>query len=168
MPETSTKGGRCSCCGKPLGKASLRYSVGGGIYCYDCFQKVSEQAREQEEKQQQLYSYIKDLFHVKEIPENVISAIERLVGKGKTFNGIKKTLYYYYQISGNGPTDITRFRYVTEEYYESAKKYFIKRAEINKINKDFVDNSQSRTIKINPKELFKKAQTKSKIDIGDL
>lgn len=111
---------------------------------------------------------MKELFQLNEIPEDVVNTINRFLEKGKTLNGIQKTLYYYYQILENKSLDIKKIKYIIEEYYDQTKKYFIKQSEIKKINENFVDNSRVVTVKINPDELFKKAREKNKINIEDL
>lgn len=158
-------GGHCSKCGKPLTN-STPYTYEGQIYCYDCFQEIAKQAEDKEKKKQNLFSYIKKLFGVSDIPESVIDSINALLkDKGKndkpmTINGIQKTLEYYYGYLGNDPADINIIRFIIVKYYQETYNHLVKQHEIDKKNAEFKDDSKVVTYRIDPNKLFEKARSK--------
>lgn len=157
----------CPKCGKPL-VLSNKVSCNGVSYCRDCLSIVIQEEKKQEQKRQELYGYIKKIYEIDYVPEVVEDIIKNLIEKKeKTYNGIQKTLYYYYEILEKRPRDITKFRWVILSFYEETKQYLIKQKEIMKRNQEFVDNAKIVTYKIDADELFK-PKKKNSINIEDL
>ena len=123
-----------------------------------------------EDDQQQLYRYIKQLFGVSEIPQEVVASITREAAKGKKYRGLRLTLHYYYEVLENQPNDITVVSYVIRDQYENARKYQEESRKIQEINQQVdLSHTPTRTVKLKATDLTNNiGRKKKKYDITDL
>lgn len=159
----------CSACGCKIANG-MKYNYGGKQYCFDCYQKLQEQLLQEDEGKKELYDYIKKLFSLSEVPEDVILGIDREIAKGKKLRGIYLTIHYYYEIEEHARKNITQILYIIRDYYEAAKQYEASVRELEKVN-DKVDlTPRTRKIRLKPEDLNKKTNPpqKPKYSIEDL
>lgn len=123
-----------------------------------------------EDDQQVLYRYIKQLFSVTEVPQEVVASITREAAKGKKYRGLRLTLHYYYEILENQPNDITYVPFVIRDQYENARKYEEESRKIQEINQQVnLSNTPIRTVKLKATDLTNNiGRKKKKYDITDL
>ena len=126
----------CHGCGNKI--IGVRYTHTGKSYCYDCFQQLQAAAANTDAQKQAMYAAIREIYGVSEIPEEVISALDREIRVGKKPSGIIQTLRYYFQIEGHQMGNIGSLVYVVRDFYESAKQYQAKIKRLKEAN-DKVD-----------------------------
>jgi len=143
------------------------YSFGGHKYCYECFQIVQEEGVAEENNRASLYEAIRRIFSVKEVPEEVINAINRELKKGKKLKGLEGTLHYYYEIMGNPANSIRGVIYVFADQYENAKRYLQNSARIAEHNRSVDLTPKTVTVRVTPESL-QKGHDKPSYNIEDL
>ena len=128
------KGGFCSECGCRI--VGNPHKLNGKSYCGDCYLKVAKAAKSQDAAVSEVYAYILKLFGAREIPFSLQSAISRQLEEGHSPSGVRFTIYYYYEVLGNEPNDITKVSWVIRDMYEEARSYVEEMRELGEINKD--------------------------------
>lgn len=113
----------------------MQYGYNGGVYCSKCFQELQERLSFEETDRKTLYETIYRIFNVTEIPDEVISAINREVKAGHKLTGLTATLRYYYDLQGHVPGGVYSAIPVFREQYENARKYAREMAQIAEHNK---------------------------------
>jgi hypothetical protein len=102
--------------------------------CRSCYNQNISLIEEQEEQRKDLLQYIKKLFKIIIIPEEWLIQIDNYIKEKKTYTGIQKTLYYFYEILDN--TILTTYGLSIVKYkYDEAKQYFMKIYETIENNK---------------------------------
>ena len=101
----------------------MQYGYNGATYCAKCFQQLQERLSSEEGDRKTLYDTIRRIFNVTEIPDEVISAINREVKAGHKMTGLTATLRYYYDLEGHVPTGVYSAIPVFREQYENARRY---------------------------------------------
>lgn len=158
----------CSSCGKKIIN-SLSYTHNGKAFCYECFKKMQSSLLAAEDEQKGLYTYIKTLFNIHEIPQETVSSISREVANGKKYNGIRLTLHYYYEVLENPCNEVKNIPFVIRDQYENARKYEEETRKTRAVN-DTIDltNVPVRTVKLKKKNLETGSRKKIGYDISDL
>ena len=100
----------------------LKYTYNGKSYCYSCYQAIQLELAKAEQDKQELYSYIKQLFAISEIPEDILMGIDREINSGKKVKGIQKTLKYYYEKLEHTADDVALIVFVIKNQYENARQ----------------------------------------------
>lgn len=146
----------CQLCG--VNKTGLSYLVDKKNYCYSCYEKVISQKQAQEEKSQELYNLIKDIFKIDIIPQFTIDSISQEIKKGKTWNGIKETLNYYYNVKYYEvkENDLLYISTIINRYYEETYQYLKKQKEVQKANESVDLTPVKRTVNVRKSSLVKK------------
>lgn len=156
---------RCHACGKNI--VGMKYSYKGKVYCYDCFNVLTNEEEKNEKEGNEVFSYIKSQFSIREIPLEVANKIKSVLkNKEMTVYGIKATIRYYYLINGN-TFDITYLGYVLSSQYEAAKKYYQNLKQLQKANESVNINVPANVVKIDINDLHK-PKKKPDYDINDL
>ena len=164
----SNKPTSCSRCKKKI-LNGLSYTYRGQAFCYDCYQEKQKELLAAEDEQQVLYNYIKQLFSVSELPNDVLTGINKEVAKGKKYKGMRLTLHYYYEVMENARGSIDVVPYVIRDQYDNARQYEEEVARVRKINEEIdLSNPPKRTIVITSTDLSNSRQRKKKCDISDL
>lgn len=158
--------GVCSDCGRKI--SGVKYTVGGKTYCYDCYQRVSSLMEDLENQKKELYEYICNLYSISEIPQEVVSAIDRLYKAGKKIKAMGKTLWFYHMIEGHPVNTPSLVGYIIEQNYDRAKKYFEDVKNLKEHNKNVDISVEPITIKIRPESLHKKPHVVQTVKIEDL
>ena len=151
----------CSSCGTKI--TGLKYTHNGKVYCYNCYQNVQQELLKTEQEKQELYAYIKQLFVIAEIPEDVVAGIDRELNGGKKIKGIKNTLWYYYEVEAHVGT-VNNIVYTIRDQYENARNYVREINKLKEINKDIDINVPTRTVVIKKSELDTQSNIKRKIN----
>ena len=169
MAKTKDVGTAFICQGCGNKSVGIRYTFQGKIYCYECYQKIMRRQEKQVSEKEHLYSYIKSLFSVYEIPVEVLNFIEKELNNGKKPKGMESTLKYYYEILGNSLV-LNGVGYVLKDQYENAKKYFEETKKIQENNKKVeFDKIPPRVVYINPADLESETRNnRPKYKIEDL
>ena len=128
------KSGFCTECGNRI--IGSPHKLNGKAYCGDCYIKVAQAAKTQDAAVSEVYSYIQGLFGVQDIPFSLQSAITRQIEEGHSPSGVRFTIYYYYEVLGNEPNDITKVSWVIRDMYEEARSYVEEMRKLGEINKD--------------------------------
>lgn len=128
------KSGICAECGSKIVGAPFR--LNGKLLCGSCYKKELQARAEEEQSKKELRDYIKTLFGVESCPAFVANALERMQSEGKKLSGIRYTIYYYYEIMGNPAinTKVGEVPWIVRDYYEEARDYVNKMAELAKQN----------------------------------
>lgn len=159
----------CTNCGQKI-VSGATYKYKNKNVCISCFNKLIQQDIQIQQARKNLYQYICQLFSLTECPYEIINAIDRLEKDGKTINGIKATIYYYYSILGNEYNPDHRyyfFKIVNENYYIT-RDYFKKQKEIREINDKIDINVPPIHVQVAPNELGKKRRHQIKYKMEDL
>lgn len=154
-------GNVCGSCGTKI--TGLKYTYNGKVYCYNCYQVIQQELLKTEQEKQELYSYIKQLFVIAEIPEDVVAGIDRELNNGKKIKGIKNTLWYYYEVEAHVGT-VNNIVYTIRDQYENARNYVREINKLKEINKDIDINVPTRTVIIKKSELDSQSNMKRKIN----
>ena len=167
MASSVGKGGHCASCKKPL-HGLLVYPHEGKNYCFDCYQEIQNKLLQEINKKQEIYSYIKEIFGVQDIPSSVVDYIDKSIkNDNRSLNGIHYTIYYYYQVLKNIP-DISFLTWVLKEKYEDARKYLEEQKAIREKNSNIeINNVPPINIKMKSKD-FEVKDKKIKYKMEDL
>ena len=92
----------CSGCSNKI--IGIKYPIKGKFYCESCYKEIIEKSKQKEDQKAQVYSLLKEIFVLSDLPHEVISAIDREIASKKTPEGICFTLRYYYTVLENTPT----------------------------------------------------------------
>lgn len=152
----------CNSCGAKI--TGLKYTYNGKVYCYTCYQSIQEELLKAEQDKQELYNYIKQLFVIAEIPEDVVVGIDRELANGKKLKGIKNTLWYYYEVEAHICSNVSNVTYVIRDQYENARNYVREINKLKEINKNIDIDVPVRKIVIKKSELDAQNNTKKKIN----
>ena len=146
----------CQLCG--TNKTGLSYAVDNKIYCYTCYEKIISQKQVQEEKSKELYDLIKNIFKIDIIPQFTIDSITQEIKKGKTWNGIKETINYYYNIKccEIKQNDLFYLTAIINRTYEETYQYLKKQKEVQKANESVDLTPIKRTVNVHKNSLTKK------------
>jgi hypothetical protein len=128
-----SKGGTCAKCGKKIIGAS--HKIGDKIFCGDCYLSEMQFLREQEKAKVSFFEYLKNLFGRTSCPDPVRSAVDWALKNGKKLAGIRYTIYYYYEVLGNVPENISEVQWIIRDYYEEAKAYAEQMRRLSEHNK---------------------------------
>jgi len=142
----------CNSCKNKI--TGLKYTYEGKGYCYSCYQTIQEELLKTEQDKQELYTYIKQLFAISEIPQEVVMGIDRELANGKKLKGIKNTLWYYYEICGYTGS-VSGVVYTIRDQYENARAYVLQMNKIKEINKTVDINVPENKIVIKQSDLQK-------------
>ena len=140
--------GKCARCGQRLVGVGIKLK--DGTYCTDCYNiRVSELQKEEEAKKE-IYDYIKQIFECETLPPSVTSGIDTLINQGKKASGIKGTLWYYYLIMENTPSDsqLDYLYKIINDNYNAARDYVIKARELREKNMTIDINVPAQTVKV--------------------
>jgi len=155
----------CCQCGQSLvGQKSTNYK--GKSYCLACYNKLIEQQTLLEKSEEELYIYIKKLFGLSECPSEVTNAVDYLIKQGKTVNGIRATIHYYYEIKGNEATsdNIMYLSKNIKEQYDNAREYWKEQKILRQKNMQIDLNVPPKTVVIKKTPKTHKKQTKYKME----
>ena len=141
MASTAIK---CAKCGNRIIANIRRYQ--GNNYCDHCYELVMEEAQRMEDDKQKLYSFIREMFSVSQLPELVLYIIDKALKEGKKLSGIRGTLNYYYNIKGKPVDDILSIGRIIQTEYENASKYYEEARRIQKINENIDLNVKPVTV----------------------
>lgn len=158
----------CNACKSKI--TGLKYNYEGKSYCFSCYQNIQQDLLKTEQDKQELYNYIKQLFTVSEIPQDVVAGIDRELSSGKKLKGIKSTLWYYYEVYENTRNNVSAIPFIIHDQYENAKNYVIQMNKIKEINQNIDINVPENKIVIKKSELEKNINPRNKIsyNIEDL
>lgn len=159
----------CSHCGNKITNGVVYHHEGKPL-CYDCYQVVQQELISLESRKQQVYNYLKQLFSLLELPNDVLLNLEKEVSKGKTYEGAQFTLYYYYEVLEKPRGNINIIPFVIRDQYENAQEYKKKTEELKSINAK-IDLSQTapRKVILKKSDLEKNNTHKRKLNnIADL
>ena len=160
-------GGKCSCCGKNLKNSVLKYTSKGKLFCFDCYQKEASRIEEEQSKQDEILEYIKKIFSVNFLKDNIVNGINSLVKEGKSEEDILYVLYYIYEISGQS-LDKDYIIFNIKHYYKEALEYKNSQEQIAIANKKKEIKQESVNIKIKKADLDEKAKPKFNYNMEDL
>ena len=139
---------KCARCGQRLIGVGIKLK--DGTYCTSCYNiKVSELQKEDEAKKE-IYDYIKQIFECESLPPSVASGVDTLINQGKKISGIKGTLWYYYFIMGNTPSNshLDYLYKIINDNYDAARDYVVKARELKEKNMMIDINVPAQTVKV--------------------
>ena len=169
MAAKQQKATACSNCGTRI-TAGLAYPYNGKHLCYNCFKKYQLELRSVEGDREALCQYIKDLFFLAEVPQNVLNQIDKESVAGKSYKDQRFAVYYYYEILGNKCSSVDLIPYVIKDQFDRAQKYKAQ-SDATKAKNDSIDLSAPtvRTVFLSPEDLATpNRRKKKKYDINDL
>ena len=159
----------CAYCNKPI--TDIRYkTLRKKSYHNECYQlqlglieaenrkkainftklKSSKGNNEDEEQINQLKKYICDLFQIDKVPFLIEKQIvEYTTNYNYTYNGIYKTLVYFYDLSNNPvPPQVTIG--IVPYVYEEAKNFYYNAYQVNIVNSKTHIENNTKQVKIQP------------------
>lgn len=145
------------CKGRIIGHIN---KYGGKLYCDHCYEAIIEQLQRLEEEKNKLYSFIKELFSLREIPDPVVHSINKAIDDGKKPSGIRGTLIYYYKVKENPVEDIAYLSLIIQKEYSNAANYFAETKKIKEENALIDINVPTVTVRISTKEKDKSIKYK--------
>lgn len=158
--------GICHKCRQPI--LNWPYTLRGEQYCYECFMQQQSELEEEEAARQVLYSTIKRIFCVSEVPQDVITAIDRELKNGRKISGLEATIRYYYEIMGHPVTSVSNVGFVLRDQYDNARRYAEEVAQIMERNQDVDLSAQSVTVRVTPESLYPSRSKKIPYRIEDI
>lgn len=154
--------GYCNICKKHLMSSSDFIIKNGKKICLQCASK--SQANSNNELQA-LIDYMKKVYKKTDIPDSWMIYIDKLIKQGRTYSGIRGTLYYWYELQGNTPDYYSMSEIgIVDFVYEEASKFFAELEEINNHNRNLEYKPIVKVIETTKEE----EQSKSNIRIEDL
>lgn len=151
----------CQECGKKI--VGQPHKCGSKMVCGSCYVKYQDSLLKEESKKKELYDYLKKLFGVVDCPDAVINALARFFESGKKTEGMRFTIYYYYEIMGNPPDRINEVPWVIRDYYDEAKAYIESMKKLGEENQTVSIATEPEIVKIakptSRKRLVKKRLT---------
>lgn len=166
---TGQKAAACSNCGARI-TAGLAYSYNGKPVCYNCLKKIQSELKSVEGERDSFCQYLRGLFSLSEIPQNVLKQVDKEVAAGKGYQDLRFVIYYYYEVLGNKRGSIDSVIYVIRDQFNRAQQYKLQ-LEVTKEKNKGVDLSTPvvRTIVLSPEDLANpNKRKKKKYDISDL
>ena len=160
------KSATCSRCGLKI-LNGLTYNCNGKTFCFNCYTIANQELETIEQERQKLYQYIRQLFSLSEVPEEIIVMINREVARGKKYKGIRLTIRYYYEILEYPHSDFTLLPWVVASQYENARAYEAEVNRVRKVNEGVDLTPKIRTIQLTPSDLTNHRKKKS-CNIEDL
>lgn len=113
--------GYCNICKKHLEDYGDYVTKRGKKICLKCL-AIEESVPAEK---QMLLDYIVEIFGFKNVPESWLIFIDKQVKMGRTYDGIRGTLYYFYEIKENDiPLNIMSGIGIVEYVYDEAATYF--------------------------------------------
>lgn len=166
----------CSVCGKVLKPPYDRvYKHGTKQNCEDCenqrkqktaqSKKTVETVTEEQEAKKELYTLIRRVYQVSEVPDRWIYQVDRLIKDGKTYAGLTYTLNYAVNYLGIQVDSTYGISGLIEMFYEEAAKNYAKEEEIRSRNEVFNHNSETIKIKMRAPKTTKWKPTSSIEDL---
>lgn len=151
---------RCSSCGKEINSLIEKFfTKDNNIFCEKCFKKLTvvnnrnskaEEEKRVELEKMKLYTEIRRLFDISEIPERIIFECDKLVrDEGYKYGGIGLTLRYlkYCKEGFNLSLDYGVL-YVIRVYYKEAERYYREQQAIFNNNLSFKPTNSQQTVVI--------------------
>lgn len=100
-------------------------------------QKEQQEVNKEEQDLRELEQLIKDIYGYTELPILVQKQIQRFrIEKNYSYRAIKNTLYYFYIVRGNSPSQSKGGIGIVEYVIEEAKQYFQAMARLQEVNKE--------------------------------
>ena len=118
---TKIEYGYCNICKKHLEGYGDYVVKRGKKICLSCLNIEESMPAEK----RSLLDYIIDLFGFRDVPESWLIFIEKQIKIGRTYDGIRGTLYYFYEIKENDlPINNMSGIGIVEYVYDEAASYF--------------------------------------------
>lgn len=122
----------CQKCGEKI--SGLKYFLDGKNYCFSCFQDLAKKKTVLENQKKALYSHIKDIFGINELPSDVIIGLDRNFASGQSFDQMELTLHYFYDVTKHDPTSVSMVPFILKSENGNAIKYKVYVDEVKKKN----------------------------------
>ena len=125
---------KCLVCGQMFDRNSEPWIKQNRRYMHErCAGADDTQRKDKEE----LYTYIKHLFDVSEVPRKIILQINKMMRENEnyTYSGIFKSLYYFYEVKGNNLEKANGGINIVPYIYEEARDYYYRIWDANQRNK---------------------------------
>jgi len=111
----------------------------GKKYHLPCFEKILDDMEQGEDQRGELDKYICKLFGIKKITPLISEQISNFVKiDGYSINGIKATLYYFFELGEREVGESVRGIGIVPYVYEEAKEFFSTIGKAKEVNKNFV------------------------------
>lgn len=140
----------CAKCGNKIIGTGLKRL--GKLYCRACYEQVIAEYDEQEKAKEELYTYIRQLFNISEIPSEVVNVIDYNLKNGKKINGIGSTLKYYFEYSDTyheaDSAALSMLGKIIRENYDKAREWGAQRNQVLAYNETVDLNVPPVTVKI--------------------
>lgn len=164
--SSSLMSGKCSRCGKIL-KGNLKYKSEGKTFCFDCYQIEASRIMEEQSKQSKIFEYIKKIFQIKTLNDQILDGISKYIKNGMSEEDILYVLYYIYEING---LDLNEAFIISniKRYFQEAMDYQAQQQKITNNNKNKEINAESVKIVIKKSDLDKESEPKFKYNMEDL
>lgn len=130
MTEIIGERKKCSFCKKMLNaNFSISMYYKGFYYHDECFEAFDDStlkgAEEMFMRKKELVAYIRLLFKTNEISPKINAQIKRLIDSNYTYEGITKTLEYFYEIKKNSLEKSNNGIGIVPHVYAEARQWFL-------------------------------------------
>lgn len=133
-----------------------------------CIPKQQEEISKQEQDYNNLIEYIKKLYKVPTVLPTVVKQIKEFKQQyGYTYTGMKKTLYWYYELNNNSITKANGQIGIIPYVYNQATEYFYKLYLAEKASQHKIEHLSPKEYTIKSPEKVQEYKPKKIFDLGE-